>query len=72
MSKPEQRLNIALAGDIADWLQQEATRNTRTPSQHAAHLLMGIKTAAERRKQTADERKEKRKGLGFYSKDKAA
>lgn len=60
-----QTVAITFKGDVAEWLEQEAIRHTRTPEQQAIHILKGIKTTAERRKQLALERKAKRKALGF-------
>lgn len=58
---------ITLTGDLADWLEQEADRNTRTPTQQAAHLLGNFMASANRRKQATIERKARREaeGRGF-------
>ena len=65
MNKAAVTVTIIFEGDIAEWLEEEAARHTRTPAQQAAHLLKGIKNTAERRKQLTVERKAKRQALGF-------
>lgn len=65
-------LTIVIAGDIAEWLEQEANHNTRTPAQHVTHILQKRKEALERDKQRREERMERRKALGFASRGRAA
>ena len=63
MNQPESRLTITLTGAIADWLQQEADHNTRTPSQQVEHLLTQRKQHNERRQQATKERRAKHLAL---------
>lgn len=66
MNQPEQTiLTITLTGGLAEWLEEEADRNTRTPSQQAAYLLGNIRAGQERRKQATVERKARRVALGL-------
>lgn len=63
MNQQEPTLTMTISGDLADWLEQEADRNTRTPSQQLEFILKGIKHRAQLRKQASEERKAKREAL---------
>ena len=63
MSQVETTLTVTLTGAIADWLQDEADRNTRTASQHVMHILAQRKAGQERLKQAAIKRKARRETL---------
>ncbi|UJS26051.1 hypothetical protein [Thiothrix winogradskyi] len=56
---------FTLTGELADWLEDQADRNTRTPSQQATYFLQGIKHRKEEGKRANEERKAKREALGF-------
>ncbi len=63
MSQVETTLTVTLTGAIAEWLQQEADHNTRTPSQQVEHLLTQRKQHNERRQQATKERRAKHLAL---------
>ena len=74
MNQSETTLTITLAGDLAAWLEDQADRNTRTPTQQATYFLQGIKHRKEEGKRACEERKAKREALGFpaYRRQQAA
>ena len=63
MSQVETTLTVTLTGAIAEWLQQEADHNTRTPSQQVEHWLTQRKQGNERRQQATKERRAKHLAL---------
>lgn len=63
MSQPENAITVTIPGELADWLQQEADRSTRTPSQFVIHVLTNRKQTGERHKQATAERKARREAL---------
>lgn len=71
MNQPETTLTVTLTGKVAEWLEQEADSNTRTPSQQVAYILTMRKRNQEQSKRASEERKAKRKAL-FGSTSKRA
>lgn len=63
MNPPETTLTVTITGEVAEWLEQQAASNMRTPSQHVMHVLALRKQTSERNKQATAERKARREAL---------